>query len=148
MDPFHKTVMMPLTVISINVFYISIIFFMYVHLKHYTCIILPLHQIKIVKTNAASMGGMVIWHCSLLWLPLAVSLNFFTIVFSFAIWANGNAKKYVTLEHKTSLGYICSNSQKYIVWVKIIYFSFMPKIIRILRSCSMKIFCTFLTVNI
>ncbi len=28
--------------------------------------------------------------------------------------------------------YICSNSQKYIVWVKIINFSFMPKIIRIL----------------
>ncbi len=30
--------------------------------------------------------------------------------------------KYVTLDHKTSLkslGYICSNSQKYIVWVKI-----------------------------
>uniref|UniRef100_A0A9J8BYV7 E3 ubiquitin-protein ligase n=1 Tax=Cyprinus carpio carpio TaxID=630221 RepID=A0A9J8BYV7_CYPCA len=40
-----------------------------------------------------------------------------------------------TLEHKSSfksLGYICSNSQKYIVWVKIIDFSFMPKIIRIL----------------
>ncbi len=40
---------------------------------------------------------------------------------------------YVTLEHKSSvksLGYICSNSQKYIVWVKIIDFSFMPKIIR------------------
>ncbi len=40
---------------------------------------------------------------------------------------------YVTLEHKTSyksLGYICSNSQKYIVWVKIIHFSLMPKIIR------------------
>ncbi len=39
----------------------------------------------------------------------------------------------VTLEHKTSLkslGYICNNSQKYIVWVKIIDFSFMPKIIR------------------
>ncbi len=36
---------------------------------------------------------------------------------------------YVTLEHKTSLkslGYICSSSQKYIVWVKIINFSFMP----------------------
>ncbi len=38
---------------------------------------------------------------------------------------------YVTLDHKTSLkytsihGYICSNSQKYIVWVKIIDFSFM-----------------------
>ncbi len=44
--------------------------------------------------------------------------------------------------------YICSNSQQYIVWVKIIHFSFMPKIIRILRSCSMKIFCKFLTVNI
>ncbi len=58
---------------------------------------------------------------------------------------------YVALEHKTSLkslGYICSNSQKYIVWVKIIHFSFMPKIIRILRSCSMKIFCKFPTVNI
>ncbi len=40
---------------------------------------------------------------------------------------------YVTLEHKTnlkSLGYICSNSQKYIVWVKIIHFSFMPNIFR------------------
>ncbi len=45
--------------------------------------------------------------------------------------------KYVTLDHKTSrksLGYICSNSQKYIVWVKIIDFSFMPKIIRILNK--------------
>ncbi len=44
---------------------------------------------------------------------------------------------FVTLHHKTglkSLGYICSNSQKYIVWVKIINFSFMPKIIRILRN--------------
>ncbi len=30
-----------------------------------------------------------------------------------------------------SLGYICSNIQKYIVWVKIINFSFMLKIIRI-----------------
>ncbi len=26
--------------------------------------------------------------------------------------------------------YICSNSQQYIVWVKIMHFSFMPKIIR------------------
>ncbi len=34
-----------------------------------------------------------------------------------------------------SLGYICSNSQKYIVWVKkIIHFSFMPKIISILSK--------------
>jgi len=36
-------------------------------------------------------------------------------------------------------GLIC---QQYIVWVKIIYFSLMPKIIRILRSCSMKILPT------
>ncbi len=43
----------------------------------------------------------------------------------------------VTLEHKSSLislGYICSNGQKYIVWVKMIDFSFMPKIIRILTK--------------
>ncbi len=33
-----------------------------------------------------------------------------------------------------SLGYICSNSQKYIVCVKIIDFSFMPKIIKILSK--------------
>ncbi len=42
-----------------------------------------------------------------------------------------NHTTFVTLEHKTSLkslGYICSNSQKYIVWVKMIDFSFMPKI--------------------
>ncbi len=57
----------------------------------------------------------------------------------------------VTLEHKSSvksLGYICSNSQQYIIWVKIIDFYFMTKIIRILRSCYMKIFSKFLTVNI
>ncbi len=36
-------------------------------------------------------------------------------------------------------GVYCSNSQKCIVWVKIIDF-FMPKIIRTLRSCSMRIF--------
>ncbi len=51
---------------------------------------------------------------------------------------------YVSLEHKSSHKqhrYICSNRQQYIVWVKIIHFSFMPKIIRILRSCSIKIFC-------
>ncbi len=45
----------------------------------------------------------------------------------------------MTLEHKSSvklLGYICNNSQKYIVWVKIIDFYFMSKIIRILRLIS------------
>ncbi len=40
-------------------------------------------------------------------------------------------KIYVTLEHKSSLK--CSNSQKYIVWVKMIDLSFMLKIIRILN---------------
>ncbi len=58
---------------------------------------------------------------------------------------------YVSLEHKTSHkqhGYICRNSQQYIVWSKLSIFSFMPKLIRILRSCSMKIFCKFPTVNI
>ncbi len=42
-----------------------------------------------------------------------------------------------TLEHKSSLkslGYICSNNQKYIVWVKMIDFSFMPKLISILSK--------------
>ncbi len=34
---------------------------------------------------------------------------------------------YVTLK---SLGYICRKSQKYIVWVKMINFTFMPKIIK------------------
>ncbi len=41
------------------------------------------------------------------------------------------------LEHKSSLKsleYICSNSQQYIVWVKIIHFYFMPKIISILSK--------------
>ncbi len=44
---------------------------------------------------------------------------------------------YVTLDHKCSLkslGYVCSNSQKYIVWVKIIDFFFMLKIIRTLSK--------------
>ncbi len=44
---------------------------------------------------------------------------------------------YVTLDHKTSLkslGYICSNRQKYIAWVNIIDFYFMPKIIRTLSK--------------
>ncbi len=62
-----------------------------------------------------------------------------------------NKASYVTLEHRRSHkqhGYICSNNQKYIVWVKIINFYFMPKIIRILRSCSIKIFCEFPTTNI
>ncbi len=47
-------------------------------------------------------------------------------------------KTFVTLDHKTlsfkSLGYICSNSQQYIEWIKILNCSFMPKIIRILSK--------------
>ncbi len=57
----------------------------------------------------------------------------------------------MSLEHKRSHKqhrYIYSNSQQYIVWVKIIHFYFMTKIIRILRSCSMKIFSTFHTINL
>ncbi len=45
---------------------------------------------------------------------------------------------YVTLEHKRSTG----------IFVAMADFSLMPKIIRILRSCSMKIFCKFPTINI
>ncbi len=56
-------------------------------------------------------------------------------------------RKTTTISHKQHR-YICSNSQQYIVWVKIIIFSFMPKIIRILRSCSMKIFSKCPTLNI
>ncbi len=33
---------------------------------------------------------------------------------------------------KAVINYICSDRQQYIVWVKIIYFSFMPKIIKIM----------------
>ncbi len=33
-----------------------------------------------------------------------------------------------------SLGYVCSNNQNYIVWVKMIDLSFMPKIIGILSK--------------
>ncbi len=32
--------------------------------------------------------------------------------------------------------YICSNSQQYIVWVKIIPFSFIPKITRDIKDCK------------
>ncbi len=49
----------------------------------------------------------------------------------------------LNVEHKSSHKqhrYICSNIQQYIVWIKMIHFYLMPKIIRILRSCSMKIF--------
>ncbi len=58
---------------------------------------------------------------------------------------------YLTWEHKHSLkllGIFVAIAKKYIVWVKIIYFYVMSKIIRILRSCSMKIFSKYLTVNI
>ncbi len=48
---------------------------------------------------------------------------------------------YVTLEHKTSLTgiFIATDKHTLTVWVKIIDFYFMQNIIRILRSCFMKI---------
>ncbi len=56
----------------------------------------------------------------------------------FANWNKAGIKsKYVTLDNKTSLkslGYICSNSQKYIVWVKIIAFSFITEIVKMLHE--------------
>ncbi len=55
----------------------------------------------------------------------------------------GGGYKIDSIKYKSSLkslGYIYNNSQNTP--------SFMPKIIRILRSCSMKIFCTFTTINI
>ncbi len=51
--------------------------------------------------------------------------------------SQNKAENNVTLDHKTSLkslGYVCSNSKKYILWVKMIDLSFMPKIIRILSK--------------
>jgi len=50
-------------------------------------------------------------------------------------WLDSDGKYHVTLDHKTSLklhGYICG--QQNTVWVKIIDFSFMSKIIRILSK--------------
>ncbi len=40
----------------------------------------------------------------------------------------------VSHDPHVSHGYICSNGQKYIAWVTIIDFSFMPKVIRILSK--------------
>ncbi len=48
----------------------------------------------------------------------------------------------------SSTGIFVVIAKQYIVWVKHIHFYFMPKIIRILRSCSMKIFSTFPIINI
>ncbi len=51
-------------------------------------------------------------------------ISFFYVYMCVCVWP--------CLDYKTSLKllkYICSNSQKYIEWVKIIDFSFMPKII-------------------
>ncbi len=70
-----------------------------------------------------------------------LTIQFIYISLSFFIYDTCHSKhyysSYVTLDHKTSLkslGYIYSNSQKYIVWVKMIDFSFMPKIIRTLSK--------------
>ncbi len=62
-----------------------------------------------------------------------------TFKVSFYFCISNDYLTFVTLAWSTkpvfkSLGYICSNSQQYIVWVKIIHFSFMPKIISILSK--------------
>ncbi len=51
----------------------------------------------------------------------------YILLYMTKFWLKVNMTIIVTLEYKTSLtslGYICSNSQKYIVWVKIIIFYF------------------------
>ncbi len=53
------------------------------------------------------------------------------------VWKENKTIINVTLEHKSSLkslGYISSNSQKYTIWVKVIHFYLMPKIIRTLNK--------------
>ncbi len=58
-----------------------------------------------------------------------------TFKVSFNFFISNDYLTFVTLAWSLkSLGYICSNSQQYIVWVKIIHFSFMPKIISILSK--------------
>ncbi len=50
----------------------------------------------------------------------------------------------MTLDHKTSHKshrYICSNSQQYIVWFKIVDFYFMEKITRILNTYFLLLIC-------
>ncbi len=62
------------------------------------------------------------------------NLTFKVSFYYYYFFISNDYLTFVTLDHKTSLkslGYICSNSQQYIVWVKIIHFSFMPKIISI-----------------
>ncbi len=71
------------------------------------------------------------------WIALKISVPRHVNAVCLKIESLKNVCKYVTLHHKTSrksLGYICSNSQQYIVWIKIIDFPFMPKIIRILNK--------------
>ncbi len=53
-----------------------------------------------------------------------------TLLYIYRYIISNEYSTFVTLEHKTSLkslGYICSNSQQYIVWVKIINLYFMTK---------------------
>ncbi len=69
-------------------------------------------------------------------IPLLIKMLMCQILIFPAVYTKKTAI-FVTLDHKTShksLGYICSNSQKYIVWVKIVNFYFRTKIIRILSK--------------
>ncbi len=67
------------------------------------------------------------------------NLTFKVSFYLFIFLISNDYFTFVTLAWSTkpvlkSLGYICSNSQQYIVWVKIIHFSFMPIIISILSK--------------
>ncbi len=63
-----------------------------------------------------------------------------TFKVSFYFFISNDYLTFVTLAWSTKPvlsrwgGVYCSNSQQYIVWVKIIHFSFMPKIISILSK--------------
>ncbi len=63
------------------------------------------------------------------WIALKISVPRHVNAVCLKIESLKNVCKYVTLHHKTS-----SNSQQYIVWIKIIDFPFIPKIIRILNK--------------
>ncbi len=58
------------------------------------------------------------------------NLTFKVSFYYYYFFISNDYLTFVTLDHKTSLKsleYICSNSQQYIVWVKIIHFSLCQK---------------------
>ncbi len=105
MDPFHKTVMTCLTVISIvntRTFFVFLyIFFKYMYIYNTIIrIISPLHQItkKLVNANARVFlmqrlwEGWYIWHSSLFWLSLSVTI----VELFFCFLSKWECKKYIS----------------------------------------------------